>query len=101
MLQLILVVNVMVYVVLCVLQDDVVDDDLCGVCFGCVLLICLEWYVLLFDVLVLILYMVLGDVVFWYGDVVYVVEDVYCGSGDSNVMYIVVVFGCVKNDVYL
>lgn len=100
-LQLIPIANVMAYVLLRALQDDVPDDDLCGALPGRALSISPEWHQPLLPALSSIPLMQPGDTVFWHSDVIHAVEDAHRGPGWSNVMYIASIPGCEKNDAYL
>ena len=99
-LQLIPIVNGMVYALLRALQDDVPDDELCGAKPGRALSIQKEWHGLLLEALTPIPLMQPGDTVFWHSDVVHAVENDHTGSGYSNVMYIAATVGCEKNSAY-
>lgn len=100
-LQLIPIANVMAYLLLRALQDDVPDDDLCGAQPGRALSIKPEWHQPLLPALSSIPLMKPGDTVFWHSDVIHAVEDTHQGQGWSNVMYIASIPGCEKNDAYL
>ncbi len=100
-LQLIPIANVMAYILLRALQDDVPEDDLCGALPGRALSIKPEWHHALEGALSSIPLMQPGDTVFWHSDVIHAVEDEHNGSHWSNVMYIAAIPGCAKNDAYL
>lgn len=100
-LQLLPIANVIVYILLRALQDDVPDDDLCGAMPGRALSIKPEWHGLLQEALCSIPQMQAGDTVFWHSDVIHAVEDAHRGKGYSNVMYISAAPACAKNDAYL
>lgn len=95
------ILEVMVYILLCLLLDDVLEDELCGVVLGWVLLVFEQWYFLLMVVLISILLLEVGDFVWWYCDVIYFVVFVENQQGWGNVMYIFVVLMCEKNLVYV
>lgn len=101
LLYVVLILEVMVYVLLCFLFDDVLEDELCGVVLGRVLLIFEQWYLFLIKVLSLILVLNVGDFVWWYCDIIYLVVLVENQQGWGNVMYILVVLMCEKNFVYV
>ncbi|MDR5780832.1 DUF1479 domain-containing protein [Caballeronia sp. LZ065] len=100
-LQLVPIANVMAYILLRALQDDVADDDLCGAMPGRALSIQPEFHAPLFEALSSIPKMEAGDTVFWHSDVIHAVEDEHKGAGYSNVMYIASAPACAKNDAYL
>lgn len=100
-LQLIPIANVMAYILLRALQDDVPEDDLCGALPGRALSIKPEWHQPLQAALSPIPRMQPGDTVFWHSDVIHAVEDEHRGTGWSNVMYIAAIPSCPKNDAYL
>ncbi len=100
-LQLIPIVNSMVYLLLRALQDDVPDDELCGAEPGRALSVKPEWHGLLLEGLTSIPLMQPGDTVFWHSDVVHAVENEHRGQGYSNVMYIASTPECAKNTAYL
>ncbi|MFD2437476.1 YbiU family protein [Modicisalibacter luteus] len=100
-LQLIPVANVMAYLLLRALQDDVPEDDLCGAAPGRALSITERWHAPLLDALVPIPDLEPGDTIWWHCDVIHAVENEHRGQFDSNVMYIAAAPGCDKNDAYL
>jgi len=100
-LQLIPIANVMAYVILRALQDDVPDDELCGAQPARALSIKPEWHGLLLEAVTPIPHMQPGDAVFWHSDVIHSVEDAHRGNGYSNVMYIASAPWCAKNEDYL
>jgi len=100
-LQLMPIANVMAYILLRALQDDVPEDDLCGALPGRALSIKPEWHQALEGALSSIPAMQPGDTVFWHSDVIHAVEDEHLGSHWSNVMYIAAIPACAKNDAYL
>jgi len=100
-LQLILSANSMTYTVPRSLQDDVAEDDLCGVEPERAPSVYPTWHTALADGLTSIPLMQPGDAVFWHSDVVHSVEDAHNGDGHSSVMYIGGTVGCAKNAAYL
>lgn len=100
-LKLLPVANVMAYILLRALQDDVPEDDLCGAAPGRALSISEKWHPLLLSGISSIPDMEAGDAVFWHCDVIHAVENDHLGETDSNVMYIAAAPWCEKNAAYL
>lgn len=100
-LNLLPVANVMAWILLRAIQDDVPEDDLCGAAPGRALSIGEKWHPLLLTGISAIPDMEAGDTVFWHCDVIHSVENEHQGDFDSNVMYISAAPWCAKNDAYL
>lgn len=100
-LQLLPIVNAMVYLLLRPLQDDVPEESLCGVEPARALSIGAEWHAPLLPALTSIPLVEPGDTVWWHPDVVHAVQDRHQGQGYSNVMYIGAAPYCAKNAAYL
>lgn len=100
-LKLLPVANVMAYILLRALQDDVPEDDLCGAAPGRALSVSEKWHPLLLSGISSIPNMEAGDAVFWHCDVIHAVENEHLGEMDSNVMYIAAAPWCEKNAAYL
>jgi hypothetical protein len=100
-LQLIPIVESMVYVLLRALQDDVPEDELCGAKPARALSVNEDYHSLLLKALTSIPLMEPGDTIFWHSDVVHAVENEHRGTGYSNVIYIGSAPGCAKNSAYL
>lgn len=95
------IANVMAYLLLRALQDDVPEDSLCDAAPGRALSVSEKWHPLLFKGLSPIPNLQPGDTVFWHCDVIHSVENEHLGEFDSNVMYIAAVPWCEKNAAYL
>ncbi|WP_158784214.1 DUF1479 domain-containing protein [Pantoea sp. BAV 3049] len=95
------VANVMAYILLRAIQDDVPEDDLCGAAPGRALSVSEKWHPLLLEGISSIPDMAPGDTVFWHCDVIHAVENEHLGEFDSNVMYIAAAPWCEKNAAYL
>lgn len=100
-LNLLPVANVMAWILLRAIQDDVPEDDLCGAAPGRALSISEKWHPLLLTGISAIPDMEAGDTVFWHCDVIHSVENEHQGDFDSNVMYISAAPWCAKNEAYL
>lgn len=100
-LKLLPIANVMAWILLRALQDDVPEDDLCGAAPGRALSISEKWHPLLLEGISSIPDMEAGDTVFWHCDVIHSVENEHQGEFDSNVMYISSAPWCEKNAAYL
>lgn len=100
-LNLLPIANVMAWILLRALQDDVPDDDLCGAAPGRALSVSEKWHPLLLSRISPIPDMEPGDTVFWHCDVIHSVENEHLGEVDSNVMYISAAPWCEKNAAYL
>lgn len=100
-LNLLPVANVMAWILLRAIQDDVPEDDLCGAAPGRALSISEKWHPLLLTGISAIPDMEAGDTVFWHCDVIHSVENEHLGDFDSNVMYISAAPWCAKNEAYL
>jgi len=95
------IANVMSYMLLRALQDDVPEDSLCDAAPGRALSVSEKWHPLLFKGLSPIPDLQPGDTVFWHCDVIHSVENEHLGEFDSNVMYIAAAPWCKKNATYL
>jgi len=100
-LQLVPIVNNIVYILYRALLDDVSDDSLCGVLPGRALDVSSDWHSLLLKVLTSIPLLYPGDTVWWHPDMIHAVEDNHIGNNFSNVMYIGSSPLCKKNSDYL
>ncbi len=100
-LQVVPIARGVVYLLLRALQDDVADDDLCGVEPIRALRADAGWHAELLEGLVSIPEVQPGDTVWWHPDVLHAVEDVHAGPGYSNVLYIGAAPACGKNLAYL
>ncbi|CBV42974.1 YbiU family protein [Halomonas elongata] len=100
-LNLIPIANVMSYLLLRALQDDVPEDDLCGARPGRALSIDPHWHAPLLEALTPIPDLEPGDTIWWHCDVVHAVDPEHDGEYDSNVMYIGAAPWCDKNAAYL
>jgi len=78
----------MVYILLRALQQDVPEDELCGVALRQVLPVSERWHPLLMRALAPIPDVRAGDSVWWHCDVVHAVAPVESQKGWGNVMYI-------------
>lgn len=90
----------MAYILLRALQDDVPEDELCGVTPRQVLPISEEWHPLLMRALTPIPDLQAGDSVWWHCDVIHSVAPVTNQQGWGNVMYIPAAPKCEKNEMY-
>lgn len=90
----------MAYVLLRALQDDVPEDELCGVTPRQVLPISEQWHPLLMRALTPIPNLQAGDSVWWHCDVIHSVAPVTDQQGWGNVMYIPAAPRCEKNEQY-
>jgi hypothetical protein len=90
----------MAYILLRALQDDVPEDELCGVTPRHVLPVSQEWHPLLMRALTPIPDLQAGDSVWWHCDVVHSVAPVEDQQGWGNVMYIPAAPQCAKNEAY-
>lgn len=90
----------MAYILLRALQDDVPEDELCGVTPRHVLPISEEWHPLLMRALTPIPDLQAGDSVWWHCDVIHSVAPVADQQGWGNVMYIPAAPKCEKNEKY-
>ncbi len=100
-LRLIPIANLMAWVVLRALQDDVPADELCGAKPGRALGLHARWHELALPALVSIPTAEPGDTVWWHSDVVHAVEDEHRGSQPAIVMYIGAAPYCGKNADFL
>ena len=89
------------YVLLRALQDDVVEDDLCGATPGRALGVTREWHPDLVAGLVSIPEVSPGDTVFWHTDICHAVGDEHAGREYASVLYIGSAPDCSKNRAYL
>jgi hypothetical protein len=99
-LQLLPIANVMPWMLLRALQDDVPDDELCGAAACRAMMIIKEYHGLLLQGYGSIPLMQPGDAIFWHPDVLHGVEDAHRGNGYSSVMYIAPAPDCAKNRQY-
>lgn len=90
----------MAYILLRALQDDVPEDELCGVTPQHVLPISEQWHPLLMRALTPIPNLQAGDSVWWHADVIHSVAPVGDQKGWGNVMYIPAAPMCEKNRAY-
>lgn len=90
----------MAYILLRALQDDVPEDELCGVTPRHVLPVSEEWHPLLMRALTPIPDLQAGDSVWWHCDVIHSVAPVADQQGWGNVMYIPAAPKCEKNEKY-
>ena len=90
----------MAYILLRALQDDVPEDELCGVTPRHVLPVSEEWHPLLMRALTPIPDLRAGDSVWWHCDVIHSVAPVADQQGWGNVMYIPAAPKCEKNEKY-
>lgn len=95
------IANVMAYLLLRALQDDVAEDDLCGARPGRALSADPSWHAPLIEAMTPIPDLEPGDTVWWHCDVVHAVDPEHDGEHDSNVMYIGSAPWCEKNAAYL
>lgn len=100
-LNLIPIANVMSYLLLRALQDDVPEDELCGASPGRALSVDPRWHGPLLEALTPIPDLEPGDTIWWHCDVVHAVDPEHRGEFDSNVIYIGSAPLCDKNSVYL
>ncbi|MBB3141155.1 YbiU family protein [Halomonas organivorans] len=100
-LNLIPIADVMSYLLLRALQDDVPDDDLCGARPGRALSVDPHWHAPLLEALTPIPDLAPGDTIWWHCDVVHAVDPEHRGHEDSNVIYIGAAPWCDKNAAYL
>jgi hypothetical protein len=100
-LNLLPIANVMAYILLRALQDDVPEASLCEAQPGRALSVNERWHPLLLTGISSIPDMEAGDTVFWHCDVIHSVENEHLGEFDSNVMYIAAAPWCEKNAAYL
>jgi len=100
-LQLIPVVEGIVYVLLRALQEDVAEDDLCGAAAGRALGVDATWHPDLIPGLVSIPEVQPGDAVFWHTDICHAVADRHAGTRYASVIYIGSAPDCPKNRAYL
>jgi hypothetical protein len=100
-LQLLPIANIMAYVLLRALQDDVPDGELCGAQAGRALRLVEQWHAPLLKALVPVPKVLPGDTVWWHPDVVHAVEDHNRGPGYSSVIYIGSAPDCAKNRAFL
>ncbi len=100
-LQLIPIVDNIVYILYRALLDDVPEDSLCGALPGRALDTSPEWHALSLKALISIPLLSPGDTVWWHPDITHAVEDTHVGKNYSNVMYIGSSPLCKKNSDYL
>ncbi len=100
-LQLLPIANIMAYILLRALQDDVPDDELCGAEAGRALRLVEQWHAPLLKALVPVPTVLPGDTVWWHPDVVHAVEDHNRGPRYSSVIYIGSAPDCAKNRAFL
>jgi hypothetical protein len=100
-LQVIPILDAVVYMLLRALRDDVPEDSLCGAEPGRALSAIPEWHAPLLPALRSIPLVEPGDAVFWHPDVVHAVEDTHRGRAMSNVIYIGAAPWCAKNAAFL
>lgn len=91
----------MPYMLLRALQDDVLEDDLCGARPCRAMVISEQWHQLLLDAMVSIPKVYPGDTVWWHPDAIHGVEEEHRGKGYSNVIYISAAPWCDKNAEFL
>ena len=89
------------YFLLRALQDDVVDDGLCGATPGRALSADPNWHADILGGLVSIPTVEPGDTVWWHPDVIHSVADEHAGKDYANVIYIGASPRCGKNEVYI
>ena len=100
-LQLIPIANLMEWMLLRALQDDVPADELCGAGPGHALPFEPRWHGAAAPALVSIPWVEPGDTVWWHCDMVHAVEKEHRGTSSSNVIYIAAVPLCQKNAAFL
>ncbi|RZO30594.1 MAG: DUF1479 domain-containing protein [SAR116 cluster bacterium] len=100
-LNLVPIANAMAWVILRALQDDVLEDELCGAAPSRALTISEVWHAKILRAYVPIPVVEPGDTVWWHPDVIHGVEDRHTGTGYSNVMYIGAAPACAKNERFL
>ncbi|MGQ7248205.1 YbiU family protein [Halomonas sp. V046] len=100
-LNLIPIANVMSYLLLRALQDDVPEDELCGAKPGRALSVDPRWHAPLLEAVTPIPDLAPGDTIWWHCDVVHAVDPEHGGDFDSNVVYIGSAPWCDKNAAYL
>lgn len=83
------------------LQEDVPEDELCGVQPGRALSCNFEWHDLVLGDLCTLPKMQPGDSIWWHADLVHAVEDAQTGNDYSNVIYISAAPYCEKNSNFL
>jgi hypothetical protein len=100
-LQLVPVAEGIAYVLLRALQDDVAEDDLCGVAPGRALGINEQWHPEMMAAKISIPEVHPGDTVWWHTDICHSVADEHAGSEYVSVVYIGSAPDCPKNRAYL
>lgn len=90
----------MAYILLRPLQNDVPEDELCGVTPGHVLPLDDKWHPLLMRAITTITDIEAGDTVWWHSDLIHGVGKVKNQQGWANVMYIPATPLCEKNASY-
>ncbi|HEX7086165.1 MAG TPA: YbiU family protein [Vicinamibacterales bacterium] len=100
-LQLIPLVEGIIYVLLRALQEDVAENDLCGAAPGRALGVGPDWHPDLVGGLVSIPEVQPGDTVFWHTDICHAVADRHAGTEYASVIYIGSAPDCPKNRAYL
>lgn len=100
-LQLVPVVEGISYVLLRALQDDVAEDDLCGVAPGRALGVTEKWHPEMLAAKISIPEVQPGDTVWWHTDICHAVADEHTGSEYASVIYIGSAPDCPKNRAYL
>ena len=93
--------DVMGWLLLRALQDDIKGDDLCGAQPGRAMTISEEFHKKLLDVYIPIPFVYPGDTVWWHPDIIHGVENENKSTGYSNVMYIGAAPDCEKNRKFL
>lgn len=100
-LNLVPIANVMPWLLLRALMEDVEDSDLCGAQPGRAMPVKAHWHAKLLQAYVPIPTVNPGDTVWWHPDVIHGVEDHNQGDGYSNVFYIGAAPDCAKNRQFL
>ncbi|MGR4001137.1 MAG: DUF1479 domain-containing protein [Alphaproteobacteria bacterium] len=99
-LQLVPITNGIVYLLLRALQEDCVEEGLCGAEAGRALGVLEAWHGPLLEGLVTIPRMEPGDGVWWHPDLVHGVEREHLGHSSSNVIYVGASPRCERNRIY-
>ena len=88
------------YFLLRALQEDVAEDDLCGVLPGRALGASPEWHNEILEGLISIPIVEPGDTVWWHPDVIHSVANEHQGDDYANVIYVGASPVCAKNEAY-
>jgi hypothetical protein len=99
-LQSIPIVDVMAYLMLRPLLDDVPDHDMCGVAVGRAFPMSEQWHAPLMPALAGIPDVRAGDSAWWHCDLIHAVAPVRNQKGWGNVMYIPAAPWCARNEQY-